>query len=440
MKKISLYITIMVVIILGTAAGWLYYANYLERETPAIKFNENISSIGKKKNIGITFTDAKSGLSHLKIEIVQDNKGQFLVDDQFSKRGINEKILQFSIDTVALKLHDGPAIVNIMATDHSLFKNKAIVSIPVKVDTVPPQIAVLNPVNYLNQGGTGFIAYRVSKPPALHGVYVNDSFSPGFTLLIDSRQASIVYFAVPMDASRTTKFAIFARDDAGNETTVSLPCTIKNKKFRSDKVNLSDSFLQQKMSEFQSALPALQGKTPLEVFGYINTQMRSENFQTIQNVCKKSSNKKYWEGTFHRMRNASPMALFGDQRTYLAGGKSFGNSIHLGVDLASTAHAPIEAANNGVVVFVGPLGIYGNAVILDHGLGVFSLYGHLSNITTTVGKNVRKEEVLGQSGLTGLAGGDHLHFSIIVGGQFVNPQEWWDMHWIEDNINKKMFF
>ena len=140
------------------------------------------------------------------------------------------------------------------------------------------------------------------------------------------------------------------------------------------------------------------------------------------------------------MRNAASMALFGDQRTYLVDGKPFGNSVHLGVDLASTAHAPIEAANHGIVVFAGPLGIYGNAVIIDHGLGLFSLYGHLSAIETTVGKNVKKEEKIGASGLSGLAGGDHLHFSILAGGEFVNPQEWWDPHWIEDNVMKKMAF
>ena len=128
----------------------------------------------------------------------------------------------------------------------------------------------------------------------------------------------------------------------------------------------------------------------MEVFGYVNTTMREDNTKTIQGICRKSINKKLWEGTFLRMRNAKPMALFGDQRTYLVDGKPFGNSIHLGIDLASTAQAPIEASNNGIVVFAGPLGIYGNAVIIDHGLGLFSLYGHLSSIETTVGKTVQK--------------------------------------------------
>ncbi|HNS57103.1 MAG TPA: M23 family metallopeptidase, partial [Smithellaceae bacterium] len=146
------------------------------------------------------------------------------------------------------------------------------------------------------------------------------------------------------------------------------------------------------------------------------------------------------DGVFLRMSNASPMALFGDKRTYVAGSNVVGESVHGGVDLASTMHAPIEAANNGIVVFASALGIYGNAVIIDHGQGLFSLYSHLSSINTTVGKTVKKQELIGYSGMSGLAGGDHLHFSILVGGQFVNPQEWWDPHWINDNVNKKMVF
>ena len=439
MKKIGIYAAVTVIILLVCALGWLYFADYLDREKPVIKLNQDIIAIGKKKDIGVTFSDAASGLSHVKIEIVQDNKPHILVQETFASRGNKQKMVQLTINTEELKLKNGPAIINVTAADCSLFKNETILAAQVKIDTVPPQIYILNPVNYINQGGTGFITYRTSKPTASTGVYINDYFASGHTITLSGRPTSVTYFALPMDASNAqTKIIIFARDDAGNETRSSMPYTIKPKKFRSDKVNLSDTFLQKLMPEFQASIPQLQGKSPMDVFTYVNTTLREENTKTIQSVCSKSINKKLWEGTFLRMRNASPMALFGDQRTYLVDGKPFGNSFHLGVDLASTAHAPVEAANNGIVVFAGPLGIYGNAIIIDHGLGLFSLYGHLSSIETAVGKNVKKEEKIGLSGLTGLAGGDHLHFSILVGGQFVNPQEWWDPHWIEDNVMKKM--
>ena len=132
------------------------------------------------------------------------------------------------------------------------------------------------------------------------------------------------------------------------------------------------------------------------------------------------------------------MALFGDRRTYLHHRQKIGESIHLGVDLASTAHAPIEAANRGVIVFSGQLGIYGNAVIIDHGLGIFSLYGHMSELKAVEGREVAKGDVIGMSGESGFAGGDHLHFSILVGGRFVDPVEWWDPAWITNNITSKI--
>jgi len=437
MKKFRLYIEILIAILAIAAIGWIFFGNYLEMGKPVIKFDQEVKAIGKQRTIGIIFSDSKSGLSHLNVEIIQDNKGQILVDRKIPSRGKKQEVLPLTINAGELKLHDGPAVLKITATDHSLFKNQAILSQAIKIDTVTPQINLLKNMHYINQGGTGFVAYQPSKALASTGVYINNYLSPAHAILIDKKPSYITYFALPMNAGKTTtRITVFAKDEAGNETTIALPCVIKEKKFRADKMNLSESFLQQKMPEFQAMVPSLQGKTPLEVFTYINSQMRNDNFLTIQKICQKSSDKELWEGTFLRMKNGAPMALFGDKRSYIFNKKVVGESIHTGVDLASNARAVIEAANKGIVVFTGSLGIYGNAIIIDHGLGLFSLYGHLSTIDTSVGKNVIKGEKIGLSGTSGLAGGDHLHFSIIIGGQFVNPQEWWDPHWIKDNINK----
>jgi len=438
MRRFGLYVTLIVVAAAAAALGWLYFTDRLERDKPSIKLDQDISSIGRKKDIGIIFTDKASGLSRLNVEIIQDDKSHQLITENIAGRGERQKALRLTVNTGDLQLKNGPAVIRMSATDHSLFKNESILALQVKIDTVPPQIFLLNPVNYINQGGTGFITYRTSKPATLTGVYVDDTFFPGYTTLINNRPVSSAFFAVsPAPPETKTKITVFARDDAGNETTVALPFTLKPKKFRSDKVNLSETFLQKIVPEFQAANPHLQDKTPAEVFGYVNTLLRDDNDRTIMKICSKSINKRLWEGVFLRMRNAKPTALFGDRRTYIVDGVDLGSSVHLGIDLASTAGAPIEAANHGIVVFAGSLGIYGNAVIIDHGQGVFSLYGHMSSIDTEIGRQVRKEERIGFSGLTGLAGGDHLHFSILVGGHFVNPVEWWDPHWIRDNILAK---
>lgn len=437
MKSFPLYIKVLVAVIVIAVAGWFFFGNQLELGKPVIKFDQDVKAIGRQKTFSIIFTDSKSGLSRITAEIIQDNKGQILVDKQISLKGTAQETLPLTVKTADLRLHDGPAILKVTATDHSLFNNQATLTQPVQIDTVPPMINLVKNINYINQGGTGFVAYQPSKPLSATGVYINNYLSPAHAIMIDNKPSYMTYFALPMDAGKTsTQIMVFARDEAGNETTMVVPCVIKEKKFRSDKMNISDNFLQQKMPEFQAMLPALQGKTPLEVFTYVNSQIRHDNFLTIQKICEKSSDKELWEGTFLRMKDAAPMALFGDKRTYVYNGKIVGESIHEGVDLASNARSPIEAANKGIVVFTGSLGIYGNTVIIDHGLGMFSLYGHLSSIDTTVGKNVAKGEKIGLSGMSGLAGGDHLHFSLIVGGKFVDPKEWWDPHWIKDNIIK----
>ena len=438
MRRVGLYVTLAAVIVLVALIGWLYFTDRLERGKPVIKLAGDISSVGRQKDIGIIFSDRASGLSRFGVEIIQDDISHPLALENITRRGVKEKNLRLTVNTEELKLKNGPAVIRMSATDHSIFKNKSILAVQVKIDTVPPQIFIQNPVNYINQGGAGFITYRTSKPAAMTGVYVDDTFFQGYTTLINNRPVSCAYFAVSSESSGTKpKITVFARDDAGNEATVLLPFTLKPKKFRSDKVNLSQTFLQKIVPEFQAANPHLQGKTPAEVFGYVNTLLRDDNDRTIRRICTKSINKRLWEGAFLRMRNAKPTALFGDRRTYMVDGVDLGTSVHLGIDLASTAGAPIEAANHGIIVFAGSLGIYGNAVIIDHGQGVFSLYGHLSSIDTEVGRQVRKEERIGFSGLTGLAGGDHLHFSILIGGHFVNPVEWWDPHWIQDNILSK---
>jgi murein DD-endopeptidase MepM/ murein hydrolase activator NlpD len=145
-----------------------------------------------------------------------------------------------------------------------------------------------------------------------------------------------------------------------------------------------------------------------------------------------------WEGAFQPLGGSQVESSFADFRTYLYGGKDVDKQVHLGFDLAKTANAPVTASNHGKVLFAEELGIYGNTVIVDHGMGVQSLYAHLSSFAVKDGDAVKKGQTLGASGQTGLAGGDHLHFSMMVNGQFVNATEWWDPHWIEDRIMRKL--
>ena len=138
------------------------------------------------------------------------------------------------------------------------------------------------------------------------------------------------------------------------------------------------------------------------------------------------------------MASAKVMSSFADRRTYLYQGRTVDHQDHLGFDLASSRGAPIPAANDGDVVLARFFGIYGNAVVIDHGYGLMTLYGHLSSIDVKEGQAVKRGDVVGKTGQTGLAGGDHLHFSVFLRGMSVNPKEWWDDHWIRDRIARKL--
>ena len=440
MKNLKIYFTsILVSVTFLLAAGWWFFATIGEMEKPMVTLGDDLRSMGRQRNINIAFADLKSGLRTISVAIVQDNKSHVLAAETFPRKGVRQKKLSLAVAASALKLHDGQATLRLSAVDYSLFKNEIVIERPLSIDLTPPQIYLLTSTNNINPGGCCLVVFRTSEPTVTSGVLANNNFSPAYPVTIAGKSANVAYFALPMAArGEAVNIRIMARDGGDNETSITLPALIRIKKFRSDKMQLADKFLNQKMLDFQPLPPELSGKNPLEIFGYVNGQLRLANETTLRELCRQSDPRQLWEGTFLRMKDASPMAQFGDRRTYIYEKKTIGESVHLGVDLASLANAPVEASNNGIVKFAGNLGIYGNAVLIDHGQGIFSAYGHLSVITVRVGQNLKKGDIMGKTGTTGLAAGDHLHFGILAGGQFVNPVEWWDPHWITDNITSKM--
>jgi murein DD-endopeptidase MepM/ murein hydrolase activator NlpD len=170
----------------------------------------------------------------------------------------------------------------------------------------------------------------------------------------------------------------------------------------------------------------------------INNDLRKADHSTLFKLRERTTPKRHWQGTWLRLKNAATMARFGDHRSYFYKGMKVDEQDHLGIDLASLANSPVQAANHGRVIFAERNGIYGLTVALDHGQGLVSIYGHLSSIGVKLDQDVKKGESIGLTGQTGLAGGDHLHFGIMVNGIFVNPIEWWDNHWIKDNITRKL--
>jgi hypothetical protein len=230
---------------------------------------------------------------------------------------------------------------------------------------------------------------------------------------------------------------MWAKDRAGNRSKATFYNHIRKRRFGRDRINITDRFLKRVLPYFSSY--AFEPNTSdIEKYIKINNDLRKENHLTLVRLKEKTSMKRLWEGSWLRLKNAATMARFARERHYYYKGKKVDEQIHLGIDLASLANSPVQAANNGRVIFVDRLGIYGLTIVLDHGQGITSVYGHLSSINVRLDQDVSKGDTIGFTGQTGLASGDHLHFSIMVSGVFVNPIEWWDSHWIKDNITRKL--
>jgi murein DD-endopeptidase MepM/ murein hydrolase activator NlpD len=267
---------------------------------------------------------------------------------------------------------------------------------------------------------------------------MGDYFFPGFAGQVKSHpEYYIVLFAHPYNAPPEARPMLVATDKAGNSREMRLAYELKNVKYKKSTIALNDSFLQNKIVPLIEDMAAKQG-SPKEQFIAVNKTLRKANEDKITEVTKQASPQMLWKDAFAQLSNSKVEANFADYRTYTYKGEPADNAYHLGYDLSVTKNYPIEASNAGKIAFAGPLGIYGNAVIIDHGLGLFTLYGHMSAIDVKVGDSVTKRQILGKTGETGLAAGDHLHFGIYLAGLPVLPVEWWDQKWIDDNITPKL--
>jgi murein DD-endopeptidase MepM/ murein hydrolase activator NlpD len=306
------------------------------------------------------------------------------------------------------------------------------------IDTRPPEIDVVSGPLYITQGGSGVVIYRLSEDCTSSGVQVGDVLYPGYHGDFKDPQIYMAFIALGFEQGRSTPLAVSATDFAGNDGRVGLQAHIKPRKFKRDTISISDGFLDWKMPEFVSQVPSAPGTSMFDTFLQVNRDLRRQNYEELIKYTVNPDTQLYWQGDFLRLPGAANRAGFADHRKYVYKGKTIDEADHMGVDLASVQNSPVPAANSGKVVMVDSVGIYGNTVMIDHGFGLFSMYSHLSATNVTVGQMVARGDIIGKTGRTGLAGGDHLHLGMLVNQTFINPVEWWDAHWIEDNILSKI--
>ncbi len=429
------------------AGGGVYIAMvFFEKTPPQVEITGNTEHAGETAHFSVNARDEQSGLRHVKLVIRQQDKEYVLLQEPFPRKGYTGRIgpesfvkeLNFSIEESSIE--DGAAELVLTARDYSLRSffsgNSFELQKSIIIDTEPPKVRILHAERYIDQGGSGVVIYQVDGEVAEHGAHFAGHFHKGYPTGDGRDNVYLAFLAVPYNVSVLENSKVVAEDKAGNQGSQAFSPVFKKLSFKHDRINIDDTFLSAKIPEFEGYYPEMRGDM-VEKYLYTNRTIRQANNNKIAEICSTSVPDRLWQGRFSRMAGAS-RAGFADHRTYFYQGREIDKQVHLGMDIASTRHAEVKAANRGKVIFADYLGIYGNMVILDHGQGLFSLYSHLSRIEARPGDIIDNETVLGLTGTSGMAGGDHLHFSVLVNGIFVAPKEWWDKQWIEVTIEEPL--
>ena len=450
----------MLAIVVGVVgAGYFGWASLRTGDPPIITIEPKAAAVGQSTQVTVVVQEAKRGLVDVKVEALgagimgqrtlletrweappahkpwvapEEKEGSFVV--VVGKKHITE----LTEGTLTLRVTAGRAGTWLLHPD------PVVVEKTLEVKLTPPIVVPQSQFVHVAQGGVEAIVYQVGPTSVKDGVVIGDWTFFGHPLPGGTAQQRFALFALPYDHAGPedqvkSDVKLFAEDDIGNRSTASFVNKYIPRPMGKDIIELQPKFMEKVTNEIYAQTPALKKSgVLLDDYLQLNRELRKQNNAFLIELSKKSRPSFLWKAVFQPFDNAAIKGAFADRRTYRAEGNDVDTQDHLGFDLARVERSPVPAGNDGVVAFAGYFGIYGNCVILDHGYGLMSLYAHLSSMAVKEGDAVTRGQTIATTGATGLAGGDHLHFTTLLSGLAVNPIEWWDSHWLDDRLKLKL--
>ena len=398
--------------------------------------------IGVKTPLAVDLHAVRGGVRSVEIRLKQGPARVVLTKQAFTGPESSAQRVELLINGGTLGLREGGAVLEVRARDGFWrpirVDDRPIVTAPVTLDFTPPSLEVVAATRYWAQGGGGLVVMR-SKGAARVAVGVGALSFPAYPAGPAETNLYAAMVALPWDYQTGTPITAMAQDEAGNVSSRNVAVEVKPRHFKTDSIDIKDEFLARKLPELlpERPGPIAEGDL-LAAFLTVNRDKRKQAEETKHTLAAKTQPRPLWDGVFVQPANTKVFSNFAARRTYRYHGQDVDTQIHYGYDLAAVQHGPVPAANSGTVVFTGPLSIYGNTIVVDHGLGLQTLYAHLSSIDVKEGDQVTKGQELGRTGSSGLALGDHLHFEVLINGVSVTPLEWWDAKWIRDRVNRPL--
>ena len=410
--------------------------------TPVITLASSLSGLGQSTPISVSISDPH-GIKSVKAWVEQNGVRYPVWETSAPARrimwqrgvGPSEWTFKAGVQNVP-QLKDGKARLIVEATSNDFRAKTTSVDRELTVVTRPPSVSADQDQHYLYLGMADLVTFNLSGYWTESGVRVGDETFRAWPMP-DGKPGFFSLFAFAWNMPSGTAPLVYATNPGGNEATSHISFQFprnEQPKYRVRDLTVDDRFMEKVVNELD---PNGSGDLVTR-FVKINSEMRRANNKTLSDLRQKTESRFLWSQPFLQQSGSKVEANFADVRNYIYQGRKIDQQVHLGYDLSSTQHADVMASNDGRVVYAAPLGIYGNCIVVDHGYGLQSIYGHLSEIAVHEGDLVKRGQSMGKSGMTGMAGGDHIHFSMQLEGVQIDPKEWWDPHWIQDHIAKRV--
>ncbi len=438
-NKFKNLLTSIIVLLLIVIGVFIYLSPIFEKDNPTIVFKNN-RYWNLEDNLKVSLFD-KSGIKAFKVFYKVGLKEEILVEKQVNNRqtDIMFEIPKFNLDSKIQKIK-----IAIEVVDNSLWNflqgNKTYEEYELNIDRKRPFARVISNSYNIKRGGSAAVVVEL-KDENLDKKYITFNDKYNFELIPfikDNFYAAIIAWPVDIEFNDFKGVNLVVVDKANNRTITKVPLYIKDLKIKKDKLNISDNFISKvsmpvlKMSNIE--IPS----SKVDIFLEQNSKLRNKNVKQIKQTVIKNMSKElvfdYKIKPFKRLDKSKTFAGFAEKREYYYENELIDKAWHLGMDWASIKHADIKVSNPGKVIFNDFLGIYGNTLIIDHKLGLQTLYAHTSKFKVQKDDFVKVNENIANTGSTGAVFGDHLHFGVLVQGIEVNPIEWMDKSWIKTRI------
>lgn len=437
-SSLTLVFILLLFIAIIVSAFYFYNSPLFEKNSPKITISEQINW-NMKEPIKVQISD-DTHLNSVKAYL-SDGTNQVKLSEQIFETPVNHTELLIEFPKIGLSTEQKEFTLSLVANDKSYWNffsgNTSLKNVTITVDKKKPDVFPVLSSYGITRGGAALVVFK-AEDENLKQLYIETNFGKKFYPMPFYKTGYFISLVAWPVTQKRFSAKIIAADAAGNRAKSKINFFLKAKEYRVSHITVKDNFLNGKIADLAEDRPKLTANlTPIEKFKFINETYRQENTQVIKNITRKVEGdmiENFAITPFYPLKNGMSVASFGDHRFYKYMDQVISESYHLGLDLASIKMADIQTTNRGIVMHTDYTGIYGNSVIMYHGLGFYTLYSHCSNIFVKKGEVVEEKGVIAQSGATGLALGDHLHFSTFVQGIETRPEEWMDKQWIKTNI------